>query len=97
MTWPSARGVWVHILDKLHWCVMETSFLVYTAKLFVQLIDGDASSAHTYGNYTENVLFIVFTGFLWPSIYGEKQATQEENLCTCFMDTTVHETELCTF
>ena len=59
----------MHILDKLHWCVMETSFL--------QLAYGDGnlgwtSSADRYGNYTENVLVRVFFFFFLP---GEQKAT----------------------
>ena len=60
-----ARGEPVLILDSLHGCVMETSFLVHNAKLRVQLAYGDAnlgwtSCAHKYGKYTENVISKVF-------------------------------------
>ena len=39
MTSYSIRGESLHILDKLHWCVMETSSLVHNANLYVQLTD----------------------------------------------------------
>ena len=68
----------VHILDKLHWCVLETSFLVLNMKLCVRLAYayanvGWTSFAHMYGKYTENVIFLVFFGFLSAS--GEQKAT----------------------
>ena len=44
----------MHILDKLHWCVMETSFLVQLDYGHANL--GWTSSAHTYGEYAENVI-----------------------------------------
>ena len=48
---------------------------------------------------TESILKTSYLFFFLPGAYGEKGDTivQEEPLCTCFMDTTVHETELCTF
>ena len=99
VTWQP-RGESVYNLDKLHWCVMETCGYCVT----LILAYGDAnlgwtSSAHRYGNYTRNVIFRVF-GFLserdtwWTK--GET-IVQLEPLCKCFMETTVHETELCTF
>ena len=53
MTAYRERGESVHILDKLQWYVMETSFPVDSANLWVQLTHGDAnlrltSSAHRY-------------------------------------------------
>ena len=70
----------MHILDKLHFCVMEMSSLVYTACYFVQLAYGDAnlgwtSSRDRYGKYTENVLFRVLLVFFLSSIYGEQKET----------------------
>ena len=41
----SARGESVHILDKLHWCVIETSFLEDTAYLCLQMAYEDANLA----------------------------------------------------
>ena len=70
----------MHIVDKLHWCVMEMSSLVYTAYHLVQLAYGDAnlgwtSSRHRYGKCTENVLFRVLLVFFLSSIYGEQKET----------------------
>ena len=60
--------------------VMETSFLVHNAQLWVQLAYGHAnlgwtSSARSYGKYTENVIFTVFLVFFLPGIYREPKAT----------------------
>ena len=70
----------MHILDKLHWCVMETSFLVHNASLCALLAYAHASigwtsSAHRYGKYTENIIFRVFLVFFLPEVYGEQKAT----------------------
>ena len=68
MTTCSARGESVDIVDKLHWCIMETSFLEHNAQLWVQSTYAHANlgwtlSAHEYGKYTENFIFSVFFGF----------------------------------
>ena len=68
MTAHSARGESVHILDKLLWRVMETSFLVHNAFLYEHLANGDAilgwaRSAHRNGKYTENIIFRVLFSF----------------------------------
>ena len=85
----------MHILDKLHWCVMETSFLVQLDYGHVNF--GWSSSAHTYGEYAENVIVsgVCFYFSFRPDDMVNKM--QEESLCTRFMNTTVHETDLCTF
>ena len=43
MTTYSQRDESVHILDKLHWCVMDTSFFVHNELLCEQL-------AYAHGN-----------------------------------------------
>ena len=60
---------------------------------------GWTNFAQRYGQYTGNVLFREFLVFFLPHIYSEEKGTLvlEEPLCICFMDTIVHETELCTF
>ena len=68
----------MRILNKLHWFVMETSFLVHNAYFWVQLANGDAnlgitSCAHRYGNYTENVIFNVLLVFFLSGIYDDQK------------------------
>ena len=70
----------MHILSKLHWCVMETFLLVHNAYLWAKLAfrDGNlgwTSSPHMYGKYAENVIFRVFLLFFLPRMYGEQKAT----------------------
>ena len=77
MTTYSARGESVHILYKLHWCVMKTSFLFRKASLCLQLAYGDTnlgwtSSAHRNRNYTEYVIVRVIL-FSFCQVYMVKK------------------------
>ena len=95
MTAYGARNESVHILDKFYWCFMETSFLVY--KGYSLFTDMRILVWRVPHSGTESTMK---NGFLLARIMWWKKGdtiVQEEPLCTCFMNTTVHETELCTF
>ena len=71
MTAYVALGESVQIPEKLHECVMETSFLLDTALLSVQLAYEDANAPR----YPKNAIFRVFFIFFLPETYGEQKAT----------------------